>query len=130
MKWHDQPVPFVPEEAPVKVISFWAVGLFGLMVFAMIAATFFWRKDVVAFWAPYRGGTTAPFSQRQAPRNDAPRLQVDETADINAYRAKQNLLLNEYAWIDKSAGTVRIPIEQAMKRLLERGLPTRGSTGK
>jgi hypothetical protein len=34
-------------------------------------------------------------------------------------------LLEGYGWVDRSAGTVRLPIERAMQLLLERGLPTR-----
>ncbi|MFN8489434.1 MAG: hypothetical protein U0350_17765 [Caldilineaceae bacterium] len=33
--------------------------------------------------------------------------------------------LNSYGWVDKKAGVVRIPIDQAMTLLLQRGLPAR-----
>jgi len=33
--------------------------------------------------------------------------------------------LDSYGWVNKDAGIVRIPIEEAMKRVLEKGLPTR-----
>ena len=54
----------------------------------------------------------------------SPRLQLDdgnqEIADIHA---REDLLLNNYSWADQSKGTVRIPIEQAMALIAERGLP-------
>jgi hypothetical protein len=34
-------------------------------------------------------------------------------------------LLHSYEWIDKNAGSVRIPIERAIDLLAERGLPYR-----
>jgi hypothetical protein len=33
--------------------------------------------------------------------------------------------LNEYGWVDRNAGTVHIPIDQAKELLLQRGLPSR-----
>ena len=37
--------------------------------------------------------------------------------------AREDLLLDNYTWVDQSKGTVRIPIEQAMKLIAQRGLP-------
>jgi hypothetical protein len=54
-----------------------------------------------------------------------PRLQVDPRQDLATYREREAALLDGYRWIDKSAGVVRMPIEQAMKRVVEQGLPTR-----
>ena len=42
-------------------------------------------------------------------------------ADI---KATQHTALTPYAWVDKSAGTVRLPIERAKQLIVERGLPT------
>lgn len=54
----------------------------------------------------------------------APRLQTDDgNVDIADMHARENLLLNNYTWIDRSKGTVRIPIERAMQLVAERGLP-------
>lgn len=53
-----------------------------------------------------------------------PRLQDDDgnldTADLHA---REDLLLDNYSWIDRSKGTVRIPIERAMELIAQRGLP-------
>ena len=54
-----------------------------------------------------------------------PRLQVDPVHDFDAYRDRQQEQLEGYHWIDKRAGVVRIPIEKAMKSVVERGIPTR-----
>ena len=54
----------------------------------------------------------------------APRLQTDDgNEDIADMHARENLLLNNYTWIDQSKGTVRIPIERAMELIAQRGLP-------
>ena len=40
-------------------------------------------------------------------------------------RAHEDELLDTYGWVDKNAGVVRIPIDEAMKLTLQRGLPAR-----
>jgi hypothetical protein len=53
-----------------------------------------------------------------------PRVQTDNgDQDIADLHAREDLLLNNYSWIDQSKGTVRIPIEQAMELIAQRGLP-------
>jgi hypothetical protein len=54
-----------------------------------------------------------------------PRLQTDPRQDLLNLRRQEDEILNSCGWVDKNAGIVRIPIEQAMKITLERGLPTR-----
>jgi hypothetical protein len=53
-----------------------------------------------------------------------PRLQEDDgNQEIADLHSKEDLLLNNYSWADKSKGTVRIPIEQAMALIAQKGLP-------
>ena len=53
-----------------------------------------------------------------------PRLQTDDGAqDITDLHSREDLLLNNYSWVDQSQGKVRIPIERAMDLIAQRGLP-------
>jgi hypothetical protein len=53
-----------------------------------------------------------------------PRLQTDDGAqDVADLHAREDLLLNNYSWVDQSQGKVRIPIERAMELIAQRGLP-------
>jgi hypothetical protein len=53
-----------------------------------------------------------------------PRLQTDDgNQEIADLHAKEDLLLENYSWVDQSQGKVRIPIEQAMGLIAQRGLP-------
>jgi hypothetical protein len=54
-----------------------------------------------------------------------PRLETDERGQLNAIRLKEEQTLATYDWIDKNAGTVRIPIDRAMDLIAQRGLPVR-----
>ena len=52
-----------------------------------------------------------------------PNLQAFPAQDLAAFRAREDSVLHSYGWVDKEAGVVRIPIEEAMRILAERGLP-------
>jgi len=54
----------------------------------------------------------------------APNLLTDEPTNLGRFRETEQKKLETYQWIDKNAGTVRIPIDRAKELLLERGLPT------
>jgi hypothetical protein len=53
-----------------------------------------------------------------------------EPAALKDFRAHEEATLNSFGWVDQNAGTIRIPIDRAKELLLQRGLPTRGETGK
>lgn len=59
-----------------------------------------------------------------------PRLQTSPIHDLHELRARDAAALHEYAWVDRDAGVVRIPIERAIAVLAERGLPARPVTPK
>jgi hypothetical protein len=76
---------------------------------------------------------TNPEMQQQfaqlANRFPTPRLQTDDGyQEISDMHAKEDLLLENYSYIDQSKGTVRIPIERAMELIAERGLPVAPTT--
>lgn len=54
-----------------------------------------------------------------------PRLQGKPANDITEFRAEEARLLGGYSWVDEEAGIVRIPIEEAMRQVIARGLPSR-----
>jgi hypothetical protein len=55
----------------------------------------------------------------------APQLEIDERNQLDKIRKDEERTLATYDYIDKSAGTVRIPIDRAMDLIAQRGLPTR-----
>ena len=59
------------------------------------------------------------------PESPQPALLVTEPIALREHRANEASSLSAYGWVDRGAGTVRIPIDRAKTLLLERGLPTR-----
>ncbi len=62
-----------------------------------------------------------PLAVSEEPRlPPEPRLQRFPREDIMNYRLGAEATLQSYGWTDKAAGTVHIPIQEAMRLLLER----------
>jgi hypothetical protein len=59
-----------------------------------------------------------------------PRLQVAPSKDWRTYRAEQERQLKSYGWMDRTAEVVRIPIEEAINRIVDYGLPYWGPTNR
>src|SRR5499427_10862922 len=53
----------------------------------------------------------------------APQLETDERTQLNEVRLREEDVLSTYDYVDKNAGTIRIPIDRAMHLLAQRGLP-------
>jgi hypothetical protein len=70
-----------------------------------------------------------PLATNQEPRLPAgPRLQRFPANEIADFRQRESAELNSYGYIDRNAGTVHIPIAEAMRLVIERGLPSRAQT--
>ncbi len=53
-----------------------------------------------------------------------PRVQTDDgNQDVADLHQRENLLLDNYTWIDQKGGKVRIPIDRAMQLIAQQGLP-------
>jgi len=52
-----------------------------------------------------------------------PRLEANPVAPRLRMRAEEDAILGSYAWVDRNAGIVRVPIDRAMALLVEHGLP-------
>jgi hypothetical protein len=50
-------------------------------------------------------------------------LQVEPRLDLQRLRQREDTILGSYDWVDPRAGVVRIPIDRAIDRSLEKGFP-------
>jgi hypothetical protein len=73
-----------------------------------------------------KAASESPFANtRQLPLG--PQLQVNPREDLLRFRQEQEQALETYAWENRSAGTVRVPIEVAMDLLVKKGVPVQGA---
>ena len=54
-----------------------------------------------------------------------PRLQQNPLLDLVDLRAEEARQLTSYGWVDRARGIVRIPVQDAMRIAVQRGLPHR-----
>jgi len=92
----------------IAMVALGALVLLGTVPFLMIGAFPRSRGDVDRHLA-----ITPP----------EPRLQTAPAADLAAYLARERKLLDAYGWVDREHGVARIPIEEAMRRLAQQGIP-------
>jgi hypothetical protein len=62
-------------------------------------------------------------SELSEPVQSFPKLVESEPRVLAAFRAQEDRLLTTYAWVEKDKDKVRIPIEEALRIVAERGLP-------
>jgi hypothetical protein len=102
-------VVFMIVIAAITVAAFWGMWIMGVGL-----------KDHLAISDPPPYPITESADDLLPP---LPRLQVQSYADWPALRDAQREQLETYAVTDGGAGKVRIPIEEAMRRAAEQGLP-------
>ena len=103
------------------------IALFGIALTAVIVAAAVIASLLIHFKAARaaRQETPVPRLAGEREATPGPRLQVDANNELRQMRAAEDAALNSYGWVDKSSGSVRIPIERAMEILAKKGLPAR-----
>ena len=111
-------------DASVGAVFAFGVGLMimGVVILFLVWLLFGYLKGPDAG----SGAREFPLALEQQNRlPPEPRLQRNPRQDLIDMRAKEDTKLNTYGWVDKPGGVVRIPISEAMRLTVERGLPSR-----
>jgi hypothetical protein len=76
----------------------------------------------------YRAASTlpaTPVARDYHPAPPQPRLQASPRAEFAEYKTEQLRKLGSYQWVDQAKGSVRIPIDLAIRLTAERGIAPR-----
>ena len=106
----------------------WIIVKFGLWlaISAIVIHVGMWFA--FALLVQWREGAVPEFPLAQGQEQRLPagaRLQPIPANDIYEFRMQENSVLQQYRWIDREGGRVQIPIADAMRLTVERGLPAR-----
>jgi hypothetical protein len=109
---------------PAPILKFLAFLVAATIVIALLVVPFYnylERREAAEKTARHPMSLTGV----ERPQPPPPRLQTYPFQDIKALRQHDKPLVGSYEWVDRNAGTVRIPIDRAMDLLAQRGLPYR-----
>ena len=123
------------DDVNVRALGGFVVGMFAVIavVFGLMYGLFrvFEReaaKNDPAVSPLARGTTAMPATTMHEPffgQAEGARLMTNEPSVLRKQRALEADVLSTYGWVDEKAGVARLPIEEAKKLILTRGLPAR-----
>jgi hypothetical protein len=132
---HTIPTGGVEEDhVNIRAIFSFGIGLALVTIVVHLLMLWMWHIEVANVDAsnPPRVYPLAVQTQEER-RPPVPRLQDGiETAGpkeaLKELREEEEHVLDNYSWVDRNNEIVRIPVEDAMKLTLQRGLPSRPAT--
>lgn len=126
------------QDIGVAGVLYFLLGLLvaGVFIFFLVDGIYsYLDKRSAAEQAPVNPlVTNAPEDTRLIPKDypqtefPNPRLETDERGQLNSIRLQEEETLASYGYVDKNAGTIRIPIDRAMDLIAQRGLPVRAQS--
>lgn len=132
-----------PDHVDIGSILRYAIGLAAITAISMVAMYFTFQGMATSTDATHAVRTYPMAEDEDSRRPPEPRLQGSnatttgnlfaEPTDhattpkeaLKALRDEEDAVLNNYAWVDRNAGVVRLPIADAMKLRLQQGLEAR-----
>lgn len=111
-----------------KPVTWVTIGFVGFVVFSIAVSWLFWTAaDRVEFFKSPENRA----ERRRVPAKEIPLVQSNVTASKDMYelREVEKEKLSATEWVEGEDGVAKIPVEDAMRILAERGLPTRENAG-
>ncbi len=115
--------PGPPHEGDNPVTAYehsdWSIGPIAIIYAGILALLVICCFVLIAAYP-----TSLPDVDRSLRTNPlGPRLQTNPGADLERFRADEQKRLDTYYWVDQPNGTVHIPIGEAMKKIVQTGIP-------
>lgn len=124
---HNEDVAHEHSDIDIRTVLIAALVLAAVVAIASVAM---WGVfEVLESQAAANDPQVSPLALPSGELPPQPRIEwnLNERRGLKQAREAEAKALGEYGWIDQATGVARIPIDEAKKRLLERGLPSRPS---
>jgi hypothetical protein len=135
---HNVDVAHEHVDVNVRAILLFAVGLVVVAVISALAMVVLFRvfENMAAANDPKLSPLATPSTDMPKRTSESPyfgaapqpQLITNEPAVLQQLRQNETEQMHGYGWVDQPAGVARIPIEDAKKLILERGLPVRAGS--
>lgn len=133
---HNPEVAHEHRDVDVRTVLGFAIGLFAVVVtvFLLMGGLFKILERQAAKSDPTLSPLARPAVQMPASSikepvfgkgTAGPQLITSEPTVLHGQQTKEEESLTTYGWIDEKAGVARIPVSEAKKLILQRGLPAR-----
>jgi hypothetical protein len=100
----------------------------GLFVTVVVCAVIVWGVfRLFQREASARDPQISPVARPEGQLPPGPRLETNEHSALAKFRAEEEKAIDGYGWVNQQGGVTHIPIAEAKKLLVQRGLPTRSS---
>jgi hypothetical protein len=126
---HDLNPGVAHERKDVNVFQISAFGI-GLLLSCIVVVFAMWAMFDFLFAREDAKNKANPDISMMSERPKLPpepRLQAEPKIELKDLRADEDAILNSYGWVDPNKGIVRIPIEQAIDIVAQKGLPSKPS---
>lgn len=117
------------ERRDVNVFQITAFGI-GLLLSCIVVVFAMWAMFDFLFAHEEAKNKTNPGAAMMSEQSTVPpepRLQAQPRVELRDLKRDEDAILNSYAWIDPNKGIVRIPIDQAIDIVAQKGLPSKPS---
>lgn len=112
-------------DVSLRPVVFASIGLAVLILVAVVSMRLLF--DFLLARAIRHSSPANPLALAEGkPLPPEPRLLPQPIEQLRALRAEEDAVLGSYGWVDRKQGIVRVPIEQAMKLVVERGVRATG----
>src|ERR1019366_8383180 len=117
------------ERRDVNVFQISAFGI-GLLLSCIVVVFAMWAMFDFLFSREDAKNADNPAASMMNERQKLPpepRLQAEPKIELKDLRADEDAILSSYGWVDPNKGIVRIPIDQAIEIVAQKGLPSKPS---
>lgn len=117
------------ERRDVNVFQISAFGI-GLLLSCIVVVFAMWAMFDFLFSREDAKNADNPAASMMNERQKLPpepRLQAEPKIELKDLRADEDAILSSYGWVDPNKGIVRIPIDQAIDIVAQKGLPSKPS---
>ena len=122
---HNEDVAHEHSDINIRTVLLAAAALAGVTAIVMVAM---WGLfTVFQHQAAANDPQLSPLAVPAGQLPPEPRLQTNEPLGLKTLRDTEATTLDAYGWVDEKSGVAHIPIDEAKKLLLERGLPSRAA---
>jgi len=123
---HRQPDLNDPEQRfEHQDVNIWAIGKVGIGLILTTIASLVLVLGVFRYLEVQENARQVPANVNAQKLPPEPRLLENEPANLQQFRATEDQTVNGYSWVDQSKGIVKIPIDKAIDRLVQKGIPAR-----